>query len=358
VSYWGDPATGTLARLFCAVGSTNPVSSQTIAHGLAPILGIQVVVTPSNIGNAALADWTSTAGVSSVSLGALESSSIFNFNLLAVPRLSTPQSLKVPPGGNPTAPPLFLLGGGGGPMLACTGNGTLNVNGAVYLDSTSNPSATLGGNTKVTATQIVTADPSLSTAIKEGPNATYSPAAIPGGVLADPYATLTPPSPGLPPIPPTTDLSGVTTYYPGTYATTLSLTGGTNVLATGMYIFQNGISISGSASLSSAPGGVFLYVSGGTITFSGLGNVSLTPPDPTLPGYGAIAAIAPNLGIWQAASDTNLITLTGNGSVNTYSGGIYAPTAQVGGTGNAGYTAGSVVAQSLSCVGNATTTIG
>jgi hypothetical protein len=110
--------------------------------------------------------------------------------------------------------------------------------------------------------------------------------------------------------------------------------------------------VTGQASLTSGLGGVLLYVSGGSINFSGQGNVSLGPLTP--PPY----ASAPSLEIWQDKSDTNPISLSGNGSANTYGGTIYAPGAQVRGVGNAGYTAGSIISSSLACDGNGAATIG
>ena len=132
------------------------------------------------------------------------------------------------------------------------------------------------------------------------------------------------------------------------------------MLATGTYILQGGISVSGQANLSSqsgAPGtsqGVLLYVTGGSINFSGQGYVSLAP----LSNPSPYPVIAPNLGIWQDKSDTKPVIIAGNASGNIYSGTIYAPTASVGGSGNGSYTAGSVIASSLTCSGNGTETIG
>jgi hypothetical protein len=201
------------------------------------------------------------------------------------------------------------------------------------------------GNASLHATQIYTADPTPSQAITGG--GTYSPTPVNGPVIADPYASLTPPSAnGLP-------LYSDGNYHgPGVYTTTLSFSGsGSQQLATGTYILEQGISVTGQAGLTSAPGGVLLYVTSGSIAFGGQGNVSLQP-------LGSPPSPAPNLGIWQAKSDTNTISLSGNGSANTYGGTIYAPGAQVGGLGNAGYTAGSIVSSSFACTGNGTATIG
>jgi hypothetical protein len=349
VSYWvvptpGNPPPGTndLVRRYCSGGSTTPASTVTVAHGLTTTSGIRAAISPPNNSTAAAANWASTSGISGITIQAQEALSSYNFDLLAVPRGS---SSTVGNGGNPAPPPLLLLGSAPG-VLSCVGNGSVKVIGPAYLDSTANGSGNLTGNASLNATQIYTADPTPSQAITGG--GSYSPAPVNGPVIPDPYAGLTPPSTnGLPVY---TDGS----YHgPGVYTTTLSFSGNTSQqLATGTYILEGGISVTGQASLTSAPGGVLLYVTGGSINFSGQGNVSLQPLSP--PPY----PLAPNLGIWQDKSDTNPMSLSGNGSANTYGGTIYAPGAQVTGGGNAGYTAGSIIASSYSCNGNGSATIG
>jgi hypothetical protein len=349
VSYWENPtpgnptpATNDLVRLYCTGGSTTPSSMTTVAHGLVTSSGIRAAIAPSGDSTAAAANWTSVSGISGIALQALESSTTFNFNLLAVPRGS---SATIGNGGNPAPPPMLLLGSGQS-ALSCVGNGSLKVIGTAYLDSAANGSGNVTGNASVTATQIYTADPTPSLAFTGG--GSYSPAPVYGLVVPDPYAGLTPPSTSGPPV-----YTDGAYHGPGVYTTTLSFSGqGSQQLATGTYILEAGISVTGQASLTSAPGGVLLYVSGGSINFSGQGNVSLQPLSP--PPYSS----APNLGIWQAKADTSTVSLSGNGSANTYSGTIYAPGAQVGGAGNAGYTAGSIISSSFACNGNGTATIG
>jgi hypothetical protein len=286
-----------------------------------------------------------TSGISTITLQAQESSSNYNFDLVAAPRGSVST---VGNGGNPAPPPLLLLGSGTN-VLSCSGGGnggTVNVIGTAYLDSTANGAGSLGPNASLTATQIYTADPTPSGAI----TGTYSPSPpINGPVISDPYAGLTPPSTtGLP-------VYNDGNYHgPGVYTTKpLSFSGkGSTELATGTYILQQGIKLSGGAGLTSQlPGGVLLYVTGGSVDMSGGGNISLQPLSP--PPYPS----APNLGIWQDQSDHNTISLSGNASA-TYGGTVYAPTAQVRGGGTFGYTAGSIIASSYSCNGTGTATIG
>jgi hypothetical protein len=349
VSYWLDPtpgnptpATNDLLRLYCSGGSTTPASTVTVDHGLLTSSGIRSDIAPPSNATAAATNWASTSGISGITLQAQESSSTYDFDLLAVPRGS---AATVGNGGNPAPPPLLLLGSGTS-VVSCVGNGSLRVIGTAYLDSTANGSANLTGSASFNATQIYTADPNPSQAITG--SGSYSPNPVNGPVVSDPYASLTPPSANGLPV-----YSDGNYHGPGVYTTTLSFSGsGSQALATGTYILQQGISVTGQASLTTAPGGVLLYVSGGSIQLGGGGNVSLEPLSP--PPYPS----SPNLGIWQAKSDTNTISLSGNGSVNTYGGTIYAPGAQVGGVGNAGYTAGSIVSSSFACTGNGTATIG
>jgi hypothetical protein len=356
VSYWEvptpgnpTPATNDLVRLYCSGGSTTPASTVTVAHGVSTTAGIRAAVdfarSISSPPNPAVS-WVPTSGISTITLQAQESSSNYNFDLVAAPRGSVST---VGNGGNPAPPPLLLLGSGTN-VLNCVGGGnggTVNVIGTAYLNSTANGAGSLGPNASLTATQIYTADPTPSGAI----SGTYSPSPpINGPVISDPYAGLTPPS--------TTGLNDYTTgtnyQGPGIYENTLTLNGNnTTVLQTGTYILRQGIKLKGGASLTSGPGGVLLYVTGGSIDFGGGGNVSLQPLSP--PPYPS----APNLGIWQNNPDpkTNAVSLSGNGTA-TYGGTVYAPAAQVTGGGAFGYTAGSIIASSYSCNGTGTATIG
>jgi hypothetical protein len=364
VSYWANlvgtapTQTVSLVRQYCAVGSSTPLSTVNVAEGLAPTSGFSVAVTPSSQQSSASSNWTSTAGTSSIAIAALQTASTFNFNLVAVPRIYTPQSQGVRGGGNPHTPALLLLGTGT-PALSCSGSSTarMNVTGTAWINSTANNSIQMGSNAQLTATQLYAANLTPNAVIQPaGSKVTPSPPAY-QQADPDPYG----PSPGLNLQPPSTN--GLPVYSdgnyhgPGVYSTTLTFSGqGTTTLATGTYILQQGISVSGQASLANAPGGVFLYVSGGSISFSGQGIISLSPPTP--PYTDSNGTQAPNLGIWQASTDTNTVNLSGNGAADTYSGVIYAPGATVTGTGNGGYTAGSIISKSFACGGNGTANIG
>jgi hypothetical protein len=390
VTYWatsvaGTPATWNLVRQFCTNGSTTPLSSVNVASGLlsvptlpTPTPAFTAVVTPQSQANAANTNWTSTAGTSSVAIGALQSASTYNFNLVGVPRLYTPQSLGVTGGGSPDLPPLLLLGTGA-PAINCQGSSTgrISVTGQAYLNSAANSSINVGPNASMTATQIVTANLTPSKVITGGGPVTpstpnYSPPS------PDPYGSnpggnnLQPPSTtGLPVF--ANGSSHGTTVQPGVYQTTLTFSGNTAfTMASGIYILQQGISVTGGASLTSAPGGVLLYVTAtpspadpngsipGTnppesIQFAGNGAVTISP----LPLYtDANTQTAKSLAIWQDKSDTNLVQMSGNGSGNIVSGTVYAPTAQVGGVGNGSFTTGGLISSTLGCAGNGTAFIG
>jgi len=86
---------------------------------------------------------------------------------------------------------------------------------------------------------------------------------------------------------------------------------------------------------------------------AGNGGLSLQPlSSPPSPATGLV--------IWQAASDTNGLALAGNGNASLVNGTIYAPGAQVGGSGSGSgaVSVKAVVANKLSCDGNGTISIG
>lgn len=292
--------------------------------------------------------WAPAAGISAVTLNIAETAGTdnFHYSLTAVPRIWTTASRNVTDVGGYL--PLLLLGPGS-PALSCSGNGALNVSGEAVLNSTLNGSVSLSGSSQLTTLQIYTADSTPSGAISVSGNPTLTPPGWPisGPAIADPYSGLTPPS-----------TTGLNTYSdgayhgPGIYTAPLAISSKTTqVFATGIYILQNGITISGNAGISSAAGGVLFYVTGGSVSISGNGGFNLGPlSSPPSPASGLV--------IWQVAGDTNALTLSGNGSGDAVSGTIYAPGAQVGGTGNGNLAAGSVLAKTLACNGGGTITLG
>ncbi len=372
VSYWADPVSGdptsmNLVRLYCNDTSTNPITSVPVAQGLSSTSALRVTLTPPAESLAAISNWTSTAGTSAIAIGALQSSSTFHFDLVAVPRIYTPQSEGVSGGGTPLPPPLLLLGSGT-PALSCSGNGRVNISGTAYLNSSTDHSISSTGNAQIDASQIDTANTDPSEVISGG--GTVSPSTpVYSPQVPDPYAGLHAPNSSGGPVVSGGPWSDGTYHGPGLYDATLSLTSSLQ-LGSGIYVLNVGISVTGNATITSAPGGVLLYVTANngyvagtnphqSILVAGNGVMSIAPYSPGPYGpYSTPPNLAPNLGLWQASSDTNLVELAGNATGSLYSGTIYAPTAQVGGTGNASYTAGGVIASSFACSGNGVANIG
>ena len=231
--------------------------------------------------------------------------------------------------GPPTNPrSVILLGSGSDCSLGATGvrvsgSGNLRIYGDAYVNATdgstcksmyiSNSGVFKAGNTK-----ILTGGSCTASGASVCPTTTsYSPA------VSDPYASLTPPSTsGLP------AQSGCAsgTAQPGVYASTLALSGIANCqLASGVYIFQNGLSLSNSAVLTSASGGVLIYITGGSFSVGGASSINVSA---------MTAGTYAGLVLWQASSDANTVAFSNGGSI-TLNGALYAPSAEVSLTGAA-----------------------
>jgi type II secretory pathway pseudopilin PulG len=350
VSYMQDGKT--LVRNVCQNGGATPVSANVVSNDV-PIGQTAIITcasTVSGCATSASSGWTASSGIAGVKLAITASASQYAYVLVGVPRLWSPTSNCSPActGGTPPPPPLLLLGDGPS-VLTCGGSGKLNVTGELALNSTSNGAANLSGTAAVTASTIYTADQSTpSQAIATGPSASYTPSGTPsaGLPIPNPFADLTPPSTvGL------TTHSGSTYQGPGIYTSTLSLSGNTaQVFASGIYIFEQGITVIGNATISSGSGGVLFYVAGGSVNISGNGGSTLSPDV-------SLASPLNNMVIWQADTDTNQLQMAGNASADVVGGTIYARNALVGGAGSGDLIAGTVVAKSLSCNGDGKITL-
>jgi prepilin-type N-terminal cleavage/methylation domain-containing protein len=117
-------------------------------------------------------------------------------------------------------------------------------------------------------------------------------------------------------------------------------------LAQGIYVFTNGIQVSGNSGVDGSRG-VLFYVTGGDVTLSGNGNIALSPVAPnweqttdgsTPPTPQVVLWISRNDTSGSGPSGTPILTLGGNGGAVTVNGAVYAPTAttQMNGTGNSG----------------------
>jgi len=246
-------------------------------------------------------------------------------------------------GGGAPGPPqsVILLGTGGNcaqgaTALGISGSGNVRVYGEAEINTANGStcdamSLSNSGSYQAGSTTILTGGSCTASGGSSCPTTTsYSPA------LTDPYAGLAAPS--------TTGMPAQTgctagTAQPGVYANQLSIAGGsTCTLATGTYVFQQGVSVSNGGTLTSAAGGVLAYLSGGTFSLSGGGSVTLTAQ--TTGSYKGIV-------IWQAASDTNTVSFSNGGTI-TLGGVLYAPNAElslVGGASTPSVT--GIVAQSI-----------
>jgi prepilin-type N-terminal cleavage/methylation domain-containing protein len=132
---------------------------------------------------------------------------------------------------------------------------------------------------------------------------------------------------------------------PGVYSGTLSRTANT-VLNPGIYYLKQGISISGSASLTCASPcneGVMLYIAGGSVSLTGGSTINLPAP-----GSGTYKGIV----IFQARTDSNPVKIAGNAGSSTpisFGGVIYVPnsTQVTLATGAATLTAKAIIAQNI-----------
>ena len=132
---------------------------------------------------------------------------------------------------------------------------------------------------------------------------------------------------------------------PGVYSSTLSRTANTS-LQPGIYYLQNGMSITGTASLTcptcTGGQGVLLYIAAGSVTFAGSSNVNLPA---------STSGVYKNILMFQARSDTNEVKIAGNSGsgTNVLGGVVYVPNSvQVTlATGSASLTARAIVAQNI-----------
>ncbi len=143
---------------------------------------------------------------------------------------------------------------------------------------------------------------------------------------------------------------GSATTLAGTYTSSFVVAGAVNcTLASGIYVFKAGFSVTAGATLTTAPGGVLIYVTGGTFNIDGAAVVTVTAMT-----TGAYAGLV----VWQAAADTSTFNVAAGGAV-VFAGGVYVPKAKVLLSGNAqAPRATSLVAQTIVMEGSAGIVIG
>jgi hypothetical protein len=217
-----------------------------------------------------------------------------------------------------------------------SGNATLNLPGALVVDSSSPTAVLASGNAKVTAAGVLVAG-GVSTSGSASVAKTGTPS-----VTNDPLASLTPPvTTGLtnygavtisgnaapPPLNPgvytSIQVSGnaVATFNPGTYILRgggLTVTGNASAKGSDVFFFNAGSSYSNDGA-TVTDGGNF-----GGITLSGNGTFNLSAPT-SGPCYGIL--------IYQARDNTRALNISGNAAVSI-SGTIYAANALLTTSGN------------------------
>jgi type II secretory pathway pseudopilin PulG len=250
----------------------------------------------------------------------------------------------VPPSAPPPAPlsqyPFLMLGTSSTVAgLTVSGGGQLKVNnGIAVIDSLASPPVVAnGGGTISGASQIDAVGPCTGNKCS-GITPPITPIAAPG--VIDPYQALSPP-----PLVGTT-YSGSSYQGPGIYTSQLNITSDT-VFASGTYILENGISITGSPKVTGV--GVLLYIAGGSVHVGGSGTVNLSAQ--TTGPYAGIL-------IFQDRTDTAPLQINGTSGTYFYGGLIYAPRAPIDGTGNGAVTVSSVIGSSATIGGSGTVQVG
>lgn len=234
-----------------------------------------------------------------------------------------------------------LLGLDAGPGAGITAAGTAisTHNCDVYVDSNSSDAISMAGGSIGTGTGNTRVVGNVS-----GAGTTFTPAALTGQpVLADPFATMQPPTVGA-----CTDGAGISysggshTINPGVYCHAITDSGGSLKLNAGLYILKAGISVAGTTITGS---GVTIYIQAGGISMAGP-TVTLTPPS-----TGTWMGVA----IFEDQSDSSPISLAGG--TNTIDGLIYAPMANLSVAGGSGAQT-SLICNTFTAAGNFSITSG
>jgi Flp pilus assembly protein TadG len=217
--------------------------------------------------------------------------------------------------------------------IRMNGQTTLQSGCSIFVNSNSSSAVDLKGGAAITTTGGAT------TSIDGNwtGTGTISPNPVTGaGIIADPFASMTAPTVGsCTSTGASFSSQGSNTLNPGVYCGAISVSGGASLtLNPGTYILKNGISLSGSGSITGS--GVTLYLSGGSINIGGTGTMNLSAP--TSGTYQGIL-------FYQDPSDTAAATIVGS-STETFSGVVYLPTASLSYTGGSN----SLNTQSLTIV--------
>ncbi|HMK96102.1 MAG TPA: hypothetical protein VK425_01075, partial [Acidimicrobiales bacterium] len=232
---------------------------------------------------------------------------------------------------------MWSLGPGAG-TLSLSGQATVSVTGSLAVGSSSNGGINLSGQATLKTTGALLS-PAAKPVTSSG-QATYSVASQQTLSEPDPNAGLAAPS-----------TSGMTVYSssslqgPGVYTKAVTVSGQSSMtLASGTYVFDNGLTLSGQVTLKSATGGVLLYFAGGGLTISGQAAATLSPL-----ASGVYAGIV----LFQAYSDSVAVSLSGQGQTTSFAGELYTPAAMVGLSGQAKLSVAALIAQGTVLTGQA-----
>ncbi|MCX7669053.1 MAG: hypothetical protein N2439_03150, partial [Anaerolineae bacterium] len=194
--------------------------------------------------------------------------------------------------------------------LNVSGSGTITVRrGNITVNSTCNPSISVGGGASIT-----TETPIVYVGGVSGASA-ITPPPVRGSPLPDPLASLPVPDACNSCASSPTQSCTKTSCAPGCYKNGLSLSGGTLTMASGVYcIAGSGMKITGGTNLSGS--GVVLYFMQGGFDISGNGTLNLTPP-----ASGTYQGIL----IFQARNNTSSSKISGQAALSGIHGVIYMP---------------------------------
>jgi hypothetical protein len=237
-----------------------------------------------------------------------------------------------------------LIGAGSKDLASCSQTtAKISVNGELVIDSAQGASSSGGKN--VTVAGGPPTGVYYMTGVSAPTDLTGSPTTNKMSTpMPDPLQNLAAPNmTGLPTDPSSRVIGGVTYYYPGIYDSSDPITGPAT-LVSGVYELQAGIN--GTGNITSGAGGDLLYVTGGSVTLTGLSLKPLTS--------GPYA----NLSLWQGPAvasgqpyDTNNLSMSGGGLAQV-DGILYAPGANVSWTGSDSMTVQYLIAQGLTCSGS------
>jgi Bacterial Ig-like domain (group 3)/Periplasmic copper-binding protein (NosD) len=243
---------------------------------------------------------------------------------------------------------IYVLNKKSSGALTVSGHASINISGALVVDSNSSAALIDKGNGQIAAATI-----QVVGGVQQSGHATLAPAASTGAAyVADPLAGLVAPTGGSGQN--TVDLkSGSLTINPGIYLSIKVFGTGSLTLNPGVYIVKSGgLTVMGSGSITG--GGVLIYAAGkdfcdsddrGGIAFSGNGTFNVTGP-----ATGPYAGVV----IFQARDNTRAITLSKNAMAGI-GGTIYAPAALLYLNGDATIN-GALVVNELTVTGDAAST--